>query len=57
VPRGSFLDQEREILRRALERAGGSRTRAARALGLKRTTLVDKLRRLGLDDPENPAKH
>jgi DNA-binding NtrC family response regulator len=57
VARGSFLDQEREILRGALERAGGSRTRAARALGLKRTTLVDKLRRLGLEDPENPAKH
>jgi DNA-binding NtrC family response regulator len=48
---GSFLDQEREILRRALERAGGNKTRAARALGLKRTTLIDKLRRLGLEEP------
>jgi DNA-binding NtrC family response regulator len=56
VARGSFLDQEREILRRALERAGGSRTRAARALGLKRTTLLEKLRRLGLDDGPT-AKH
>jgi transcriptional regulator with GAF, ATPase, and Fis domain len=54
---GSFVDQEREILRRALERAGGSRTRAARALGLKRTTLVDKLRRLGLEDGAGPAQH
>ena len=48
---GSFVDQEREILRRAMERAGGNKTRAARALGLKRTTLIDKLRRLGLEAP------
>jgi DNA-binding NtrC family response regulator len=55
LPRGSaasasFVDQEREILRSALDRAGGNRTRAARALGLKRTTLLEKLRKLGLDD-------
>lgn len=47
---GSFVDQEREILRRALDHAGGNRTRAARALGLKRTTLIEKLRKLGLDE-------
>lgn len=47
---GSFLDQEREILRRALERSGGNKSQTARALGLKRTTLLDKLRRHGLDD-------
>ncbi len=47
---GSFVDQEREILRSALDRAGGNRTRAARALGLKRTTLLEKLRKLGLDE-------
>jgi two-component system response regulator HydG len=47
---GSFIEQEREILRRALDTAGGNRTRAARALGLKRTTLIEKLRKLGLDE-------
>ncbi len=46
---GSFVDQEREILRRALERAGGNKSRAARALGLKRATLIDKLKLLGLE--------
>jgi DNA-binding NtrC family response regulator len=49
---GSYAEQERDILRRALEQAGGSKTRAARSLGLKRATLVDKLRRLGLEDPQ-----
>jgi DNA-binding NtrC family response regulator len=54
---GSFLDQERDILRRALEQAGGNRTRAARALGLKRTTLIEKLRRLGLDEGRSGTEH
>jgi DNA-binding NtrC family response regulator len=49
---GSYLDQERDILRRALDQAGGSKTRAARSLGLKRSTLIEKLRRLGLEDPQ-----
>ena len=56
---GSFHAQEREILQRALERAGGNRTRAARVLGLKRATLIDKLRRHGLDAQAAPrgARH
>jgi two-component system response regulator HydG len=54
---GSFLDQERDILRRALEQAGGNRTRAARALGLKRTTLIEKLRRLGVDEGRSETEH
>jgi transcriptional regulator of acetoin/glycerol metabolism len=48
---GSFAEQEREILRRALSNAGGNRTQAARALGLKRGILLEKLRLLGVDDP------
>jgi two-component system response regulator HydG len=48
---GSFAEQEREILRRALAHAGGNRTEAARALGLKRGILLEKLRALGVDDP------
>ena len=38
---------ERELIRRALDDSGGNRQQAARRLGLKRTTLVEKLRRLG----------
>lgn len=48
---GSFAEQEREILRRALAHAGGNRTEAARALGLKRGILLEKLRALGVEDP------
>jgi DNA-binding NtrC family response regulator len=37
---------ERELIRRSLERTGGNKERAARLLNLKRTTLVEKLKRL-----------
>jgi transcriptional regulator with GAF, ATPase, and Fis domain len=40
--------REREQLVRALAAAGGNKARAARALGLKRSTLVSRLKRLGL---------
>ncbi|HEX5655863.1 MAG TPA: sigma 54-interacting transcriptional regulator [Polyangiales bacterium] len=48
---GSFAEQERDILRRALQRASGDRTQAARALGLKRQMFIEKLTKLGIDDP------
>jgi two-component system, NtrC family, response regulator AtoC len=38
---------ERELIERSLERTGGNKGRAAQLLGLKRTTLVEKLKRLG----------
>jgi transcriptional regulator with PAS, ATPase and Fis domain len=38
---------EGRLIARALERAGGNRTEAAAILGLNRTTLVEKLRKLG----------
>jgi DNA-binding NtrC family response regulator len=38
---------ERDLIQRALSRTNGNRADAARLLGLKRTTLVEKLRRLG----------
>ena len=38
---------ERQLIRRALDDTGGNRQQAARRLGLKRTTLVEKLKRLG----------
>ena len=37
---------ERELIERSLERANGNKGRAARLLHLKRTTLVEKLKRL-----------
>ena len=46
---------ERELIRRALDDSGGNRQQAARRLGLKRTTLVEKLRRLGETGGGRPA--
>jgi transcriptional regulator with PAS, ATPase and Fis domain len=37
---------ERELIERSLERANGNKGHAARLLNLKRTTLVEKLKRL-----------
>ena len=39
-------DIEREMIRRSLERTNGNKGAAARLLNLKRTTLVEKLKRL-----------
>src|SRR3989475_3840601 len=38
---------EHELIQRSLERTGGNKGRAARLLNLKRTTLVEKLKRMG----------
>jgi DNA-binding NtrC family response regulator len=43
---------ERRVLKRALERTSGNRSEAARLLGLKRTTFLDKLRRHGLEQAQ-----
>ncbi len=37
---------ERDLIRRSLERTGGNRNKAAELLRIKRTTLVEKLKRL-----------
>ncbi len=37
---------ERDLIQRSLERTGGNKGAAAKLLGLKRTTLVEKLKRL-----------
>jgi transcriptional regulator with PAS, ATPase and Fis domain len=49
----TFLGEiEKRLIRRALEGTGGNRTLAARALGgLSRTTLIGKMKRLGLFEP------
>jgi DNA-binding NtrC family response regulator len=41
---------ERELILRYLAKAGGNKRRAARLLSLSRTTLIDKLHRLGVTD-------
>jgi DNA-binding NtrC family response regulator len=40
---------ERELIQRSLERTGGNKERAAKLLNLKRTTLVEKLKRTSRD--------
>jgi DNA-binding NtrC family response regulator len=42
---GTAVEVERRMLTHALERAGGNKSEAARLLGMKRTTFLDKLRR------------
>jgi DNA-binding NtrC family response regulator len=42
-----IADIERDLIHRSLERTGGNKGQAARLLKLKRTTLVEKLKRLG----------
>jgi sigma-54 specific flagellar transcriptional regulator A len=39
---------ERTLISQALERSGGTVAHAARLLSLRRTTLVEKLRKLGM---------
>ena len=46
---GTYVEVERRLLERALQRSGGNKSEAARRLGLKRTTFLDKLRRYGLE--------
>ncbi len=41
---------ERELILRYMAKAGGNKRRAARLLSLSRTTLIDKLHRLGVHD-------
>jgi DNA-binding NtrC family response regulator len=38
---------ERDLILRSLERTGGNKGRAAKLLNMKRTTLVEKLKRIG----------
>jgi DNA-binding NtrC family response regulator len=45
---GSMADVERDTVRRALAAAEGNRTHAARALGIARSTLLEKIRKFDL---------
>jgi DNA-binding NtrC family response regulator len=48
VLRALLQEAEEAIIRHALETTGGTVASSARLLGLKRTTLVEKMRRMGL---------
>jgi sigma-54 specific flagellar transcriptional regulator A len=43
---------EHRLISEALERSGGTVAHAARLLNLRRTTLVEKLRKFGMAEPE-----
>ncbi|MBN2360592.1 MAG: sigma-54-dependent Fis family transcriptional regulator [Deltaproteobacteria bacterium] len=47
---------ERQLVARALAEADGNTSRAAKALGVKRTTLQYKIRKYGLGDATDPEK-
>ncbi len=46
---------ERDLLLQSLAKAGGNKMRAAQLLGMKRTTFVEKLKRLGIEWGKEPA--
>ena len=50
--RAHLTQIERRLIEQALQRSNGTVAHAARLLGLRRTTLVEKLRKLGLASPE-----
>jgi len=54
--RTHLLAIERRLIEQALARAGGTVAHAARLLNLRRTTLVEKLRKLGMLSGEVPTE-
>jgi two-component system response regulator AtoC len=51
-----YIDRlERDVIARALEKTGGNKGAAAKLLNLKRTTLVEKLKRMGRDAGPAPV--
>lgn len=51
VLKALLAEAEAAIIRQALEASGGTIARSARMLGLKRTTLVEKMKRMGISGP------
>lgn len=50
----TMLDEfEKQVIQGTLEICGGVKARAAEALGIKRTTLVEKMRRYGILFPNS----
>jgi DNA-binding NtrC family response regulator len=55
LPEGTTLEQwEDEIIREAVKRANGNKSRAARALGLSRNSLRYRLSKMGVADSGDP---
>jgi two-component system NtrC family response regulator len=52
----AVAELERVMIRRALAEAGGSRTDAARKLGIHRQLLYDKMKRHGLGEISGEGK-
>jgi transcriptional regulator with GAF, ATPase, and Fis domain len=45
-----FIDEvERDLIQKAMQRAGGNKALAARSLGVTRVVLLYKLQKLGID--------
>jgi DNA-binding NtrC family response regulator len=55
VLKALLQEAEEAIIRHALDTTGGTVASSARLLGLKRTTLVEKMRRMGLSGPAGTA--
>jgi DNA-binding NtrC family response regulator len=53
--RALLAEAEAALIAEALAATGGTITQSARMLGLKRTTLVEKMKRMGLRPPANEA--
>jgi DNA-binding protein Fis len=49
-------DMERELFTRAIQLANGNQAKAARWLGVTRTTMREKLNRFGLRQPDGAAE-
>jgi transcriptional regulator with GAF, ATPase, and Fis domain len=49
LDRGDRERRENDLIRRALQEAGGNKAEAARALGMARSTLVSRLKKLGIN--------
>ncbi len=47
---------EARLIREALDRSGGNRTAAARELGIHKTTLHRKIRKLGIELPARDGR-
>jgi DNA-binding NtrC family response regulator len=47
--RSILAETERQVILEALKSAGGNKTKAARMLGIHRTSLYEKMRMHGLD--------
>jgi len=51
----ALADPERQIILEVLERYNWNRNQTAEALGVNRTTLYKKMKRLGLEDSKHPV--